>query len=573
MRQRNLKFAGLVVIAALAFLPGVGRRAIVTSHEARVAQTARQMAAAGWPWSACPVPVAPAALMKTPDGVTKLTPQWDREPILVNPWFVPVLNREIRLQKPPLPYWCAAILYRLAGVEWSEGLARLVPAVLGAGATLLIYGLGRRLYGRVVGWCAALAWTSTYFIAEQYRLAMADPYLAFFTLLCVWAWIAASEGRGMLFLFYVSLGLGLLAKGPPLFVQVGVPIVLYHVFYRRRTPGSLVAHLLGIAIVAAMVAPWIAYVGRHVPNVVQMWKYESVGELPGGENVEKARPLWFYLPNLFVMSAPWTVLWLAGACLRLARKEHGRKWFALAWYLVVVAFFSLLPVKKPTYLVPAMPAQALLVGRGLAVIMAAARKRGGRGDLLAWVQAVVGLGAGIGVVVLIASKVQGSRGVALAVSVLTLAAATGAVAELRGGRAGLWLWRQTVAYVLAIVAVLAFYRVDDDARRSAKPVCDEVRNLMQQTGASLALTKLPEEASLYLPLDLALPQPTGQVLVIVDDPRNTKETPALRDRAPYGNVTSVERVPLKSAPGDARWKVFRLNVEEMTKPETRNPNQ
>src|SRR5258708_5838794 len=162
----------LAIIAAIAFLPGLGRREVVTSHEARVAQTARAMAASGWPWNARAVAVPPVKLVKTHEGITRLEPQWDAEPMRVNPWAVPVLNGEMRLQKPPLPYWCAAILYRIAGVEWSEGLSRLVPAMLGALATLLIYSLARRLMGRTAGWCAAIAWASSFFfVADEYRKA------------------------------------------------------------------------------------------------------------------------------------------------------------------------------------------------------------------------------------------------------------------------------------------------------------------------------------------------------------------------------------------------------------------
>ena len=40
--------------------------------------------------------------------------------------------------------------------------------------------LARKLFCGTVAWCTALAWVSTYGIAEMYRKAMADPYLAFF---------------------------------------------------------------------------------------------------------------------------------------------------------------------------------------------------------------------------------------------------------------------------------------------------------------------------------------------------------------------------------------------------------
>jgi 4-amino-4-deoxy-L-arabinose transferase-like glycosyltransferase len=599
-RRRTIKLLALSVIAMIAFLPGLGHRPIVTSHEARVAQTARQMAVSGWPWAAREVEVAPAQLVKTSDGITRLAPRWDLAPMRVNPWLVPVLNREIRLQKPPLPYWCAAILFRIAGVEWSEGLSRIAPAFLGGVATLLVYGLARRLLGRTAAWCAALVWVSTYFIAEQYRLAMADPFLSFFTLLCVWAWVAwvdpspERQRRAWILLFYVSLALGLLAKGPPLLLLVAVPIMAFHVCYRRRVAGCWLGHLLGIAIVAAMVAPWIIYIHRHIPNVLEMWRYESVGELPGADNVEKARPFWFYLPNLFVMSAPWTAVWVLGICQPFSRgrKESSggchperseepaqslskgpaqpdepagsfaaRRWFPLTWYFTVILFFSLLPVKKNTYLLPAMPAQALLIAQALAMMLAAMRRSFAKAVPLAWAQAVIGVGLAIALVVLTAWRTQSARIAAVAVAALALAASCGAVGELRARRPSLWLWRQAIAYALTIAAFLTFYKADDDAVRSAKPVCDQVLALMRQNGEALALTKLPEEASLYLPLGIAQPQPIGNVLVIVDDPHHTVgQGDRLKDRVPGHKVLEVERIPLDHVPPDGRWKVFRLTV-------------
>ena len=99
----------MLLLAALAiFLPMLGRKDIVTSHEARVAQTARQMAASGWPWRATEVSVPVVGLIDEPSN-KRLGPLPGRGQQHVNPWLVPVLNGQIRLQKPPLPYWCSAI--------------------------------------------------------------------------------------------------------------------------------------------------------------------------------------------------------------------------------------------------------------------------------------------------------------------------------------------------------------------------------------------------------------------------------------------------------------------------------
>src|SRR5215213_1239931 len=116
----------LLVLSALAFLPFLGRRDIVTSHEARVVQVARQMAATGWPWNAKLVEVPAVEVVKV-HGRTETRAREDGSRWHVNPWLIPVINGQVRLQKPPLPYWTVAVLFRLFGTvdQISEGLARL----------------------------------------------------------------------------------------------------------------------------------------------------------------------------------------------------------------------------------------------------------------------------------------------------------------------------------------------------------------------------------------------------------------------------------------------------------------
>ncbi len=138
----------IVLLAAATFLSLLGRKDLVTSHEARVAQTARIMAVSGWPWNVNPVSV-PVMHMTEIDGIKQLRPDPERGQMHVNPWLVPVINNQLRLQKPPLPYWCAAVMFRIAGIgEWQ---ARVVPAMLGVIATLLVLGFGEPATGQPRG--------------------------------------------------------------------------------------------------------------------------------------------------------------------------------------------------------------------------------------------------------------------------------------------------------------------------------------------------------------------------------------------------------------------------------------
>src|SRR5690349_7948741 len=94
LKARRWRAIAIGALAVVVFLGWLGRRDIVTSHEGRVVQTARTMAEAGWPWQSPSVEAR----------------RLDSDQVLhVNPWVIPVIQGQIRLQKPPLPYWCAAV--------------------------------------------------------------------------------------------------------------------------------------------------------------------------------------------------------------------------------------------------------------------------------------------------------------------------------------------------------------------------------------------------------------------------------------------------------------------------------
>src|SRR5256885_8811439 len=57
--------AALFGCGAFVFLLFIGRPDIVNTHEARVAQTAREVAASGWPWRATLVEVPAPRLVET----------------------------------------------------------------------------------------------------------------------------------------------------------------------------------------------------------------------------------------------------------------------------------------------------------------------------------------------------------------------------------------------------------------------------------------------------------------------------------------------------------------------------
>jgi 4-amino-4-deoxy-L-arabinose transferase-like glycosyltransferase len=640
MHRKRLAFIGILAVGVFVLL--VGLRDITSSHEGRVAQTARTMADSGWPWDATPVEV-PAVQLHDRNGVIRLAPGPEAQTIRVNPWMIPVLDGQIRLQKPPLPYWCDAVLFRLMGR--SALSARLVPALLGFLATFLLYDLAKMLLGRRLAWFAALLWLSSYFIPEEYRKTMADPYLAFFTLGCVWAWVRGSltvgrgplAGRarpmtlgqrptanGQLFCFYLFLALGLLAKGPPLIAHLVIATGAFHLCYRRRLPGRGWNHVTGILLTLLIALPWTAYVVGHVPHVIEVWRYQSVGELT--DNTRNARDWWFYFPQLFLLALPWIGLWILGiirpfvgrdsrgsgfrvqgsgeessdpnteyripnpesSALSSAAPHRGRgrlrPFFPLIWYAATIAFFSLAHMKKNAYLLPAMPAQALLMAQG-AMLLAVWLKRKPREQLprlIVAAQAVVGLAFALWLGwVLLLSEFRQPLPIGLLLFLIALIAAAyplwkALTVDRWPNRAGTigggprpttfphWLAAQSVAYAILLSLFFNFYDAPKNNADSPRPFIEAITPRLLRPSCALARLHLDPAAAFYLPDGLEPFDPAAPCVNVILERSPKAPAPQASDfdylhlRDPIVEIESLQ------LPRFNRWRLFSLKTRPAT---------
>jgi 4-amino-4-deoxy-L-arabinose transferase-like glycosyltransferase len=540
----------VTILAVAAFLPFLGRRDIVISHEARVAQTARVMAVSGWPWNAKPVRVPAVHLVERADldGALRLDADTSAPARQVNPWLVPVLNGAIRLQKPPLPYWCSAILFRIFGVEWSEALARLIPALLGALGTFLVADLARLVLGRRFALPAALVWVTSYFIPDEFRKVMADPYLAFFSLLAIWGWVRGSAGgsRFSVVIFYVATALGLLAKGPVLLVHLVIAIGLFHFLNRRKLPGGMGAHLLGIALLAAITLPWPVYIFRQIPDAGEIWQFESLGEM--SDNLRNAKPFYYYIPLLFQISLPWTPLWIIALVLPFLRRRRSgaagsakevevisaaggplpyarvkvaagrrtsrytlRRLFPLLWFVLTVIFFSSVHMKKAAYLLPVMPAQTLMIAQVIVFFIADLRRK----------------------------------------------------RRLSRGNANEILIFSCTLIVIALIAFFTFARTPIENARSPRLACNFIRMaLAADAHCTVIPSRLPPEATLYLPVGIGFDRSADTLLYLVDDPKRAAavDLQSFQQRLTDLNIRAVTPVTIPYAGRAYRYRLFRLTL-------------
>jgi 4-amino-4-deoxy-L-arabinose transferase-like glycosyltransferase len=297
-----------------------------------------------------------------------------REMLARHDWITPTLGGKPWLEKPPLYYWQAMLAYSIFGVnDWS---ARLPSAV---DATLLVFAVYVFLKRLRAGFQldGALITASAAGVIGFARAASTDmPLAAMFTiaLLAWYAWYEA-ESYLNLALFYVFLALGVLAKGPVAPLLAAVIIAL---FAAAKHDFKLLVRTLwipGILLFCAVSLPWYAAVQIRNPEFFRVFILEHNLARFGTNLYHHPEPFWYFIPVTLTGLIPWTVCFLAslGESVRvwwterqqMLASEDALIVFLMIWLIVPVIFFSLSKSKLPGYIVPALPAGALLLAEFL----------------------------------------------------------------------------------------------------------------------------------------------------------------------------------------------------------------
>ena len=304
-----------------------------------------------------------------------------REMIERGDYIVPHFNNQLRLDKPPLAYWAQVASYRILG-ENDFG-ARFPSAIAAALIAIVVLTWGRQIGGERVGWWAAIIFTLSLQTFLHAKAAVADMWLVLFMTLAHragWELIANREvqnGKWRLWcVFYVSLALGFLAKGPIAWTPL-LTIAAMKFFVRDVPFARHFKFVRGILLMLAIVALWgipaliqthgeflRIGIGRHVVG-------RSFGAMEGhGSNSLGIYLLLlpFYFVTVFASLFPWSIK-LPALAKKLWRE---RGWTAdgqhIDLYLVcgagiIFVIFTLIKTKLPHYTLPAFPLLALLVAR------------------------------------------------------------------------------------------------------------------------------------------------------------------------------------------------------------------
>jgi 4-amino-4-deoxy-L-arabinose transferase-like glycosyltransferase len=308
-----------------------------------------------------------------------------REMIERGDYVVPRFNNQLRLDKPPLAYWAQVASYRIFGEN--DFAARFPSAIAAALVAMSILAWGSRIsVARLawsedgVGWRAAIIFSLSLQIFVHAKAAVADMWLVLFMTTAHWSAsrLIAYRGSGSedrrtkwWWIFYVSLALGFLAKGPIAWTPL-LTLAAMKFFVREVELSRELKFVRGILLMLAIVALWAVPalmqthgeflrigIGRHV-----------IGRSFSAMESHGSNSFWiyllllpFYFVTIFASFFPWSIK-LPSLIKRFWRIERGSfDIYLLCGAGVIFVIFTLVKTKLPHYTLPALPLLSLFVAR------------------------------------------------------------------------------------------------------------------------------------------------------------------------------------------------------------------
>ena len=282
-------------------------------------------------------------------------------------WLTPTLNGLPYFHKPPLFYWLTAVSIKGFGtVDLAMRMASMLAAALMAyaGARLLT----RWHDVRTAHWYLLVLATLPYFyfggqFANHDMLVAA--FIASAILFAADAMLSSDQARpwqrGML-LAWACVALGLLSKGLIGIVLPAGVMLLWIVLQRRWSWLTKLLWWPGIALFMLIALPWFVLMQLKFPKFFDYFFIHQHFERFTEASFNNQNPWWFYLTVIAKFCLPWSILLLGQFRLPQQSPTHvSLRQLQWIWLFVVVGFFSVPASKLIGYVLPAIPAIAMLV--------------------------------------------------------------------------------------------------------------------------------------------------------------------------------------------------------------------
>lgn len=277
--------------------------------------------------------------------------------------------------KPPLAIWLSALSMKFFGV--SAFVARLPALFLSMGVLYVLWQGMCVEHGKERARTAVLVLASSFLFFLCAGTMMTDTALLFAVFLSQLSfWRVMSYARSVYaYLFFIGLGLGLLAKGPIALIFIGVPLVVWTIWMQALpTVWQRLPWIKGTFLTVLIALPWYVLAEIKTPGFLQ---YFIVGEHLGrfmtsswqGDKYGFAHAHTHGMIWIYALAAvlPWTVC-LGWVHIPMVRANKSERSWLIYWgtcLLTPLLLFSFASNIIYPYVLPSLPAFAILFSVGL----------------------------------------------------------------------------------------------------------------------------------------------------------------------------------------------------------------
>ncbi|WP_051330525.1 ArnT family glycosyltransferase [Niveispirillum irakense] len=279
---------------------------------------------------------------------------------------------EARHKKPVGIYWAQVTAVKLlaGGADDAPIWIYRLPSLIGAVLSVLLTGwIGARLFGATVGLAGACMMATTVILGVEARMAKTDA-VQLATILGAMGALAHlyldrekpfAAPLGLVLLFWLSLGLGILVKGPIILMVVGTACLALWAMDRDMRWLRRLRPAIGVPVMLAVVLPWLVAIGLATKGAFFTYAigHEFLGKAAAGQESHGAPPGYF-LATFWITFWPWGLLGLLALPWAWRHRHVAPVRFCAAWIIPTWIIHEAVVTKLPHYTLPVFPALALL---------------------------------------------------------------------------------------------------------------------------------------------------------------------------------------------------------------------
>ncbi len=295
------------------------------------------------------------------------------EMLATHNWVLPHLNGVAYLEKPPLQYWLSAVALHVFGHnEWAGRLVTALAALLGV---ITVLRLGTRLYDRPRALYAAAMTGSMLLFVLMGQLTTLDMLLSTWLTIAIAGFCLAQADRDTdpignrrwMLVCWAAMGAGTLTKGLIGVVLPGAVLVLYTLLQRDWRAWRHLHLGKGVLLYAAIVLPWFLLVERAFPGAFDFLIIREHFQRYLTKMHDRYEPWWYFIEIVAAGSLPWLpqiiAAYATGWRASVARGQFDAQRVLWVAAVFIVAFYSASDSKLAPYILPVLPALALLGSR------------------------------------------------------------------------------------------------------------------------------------------------------------------------------------------------------------------